>query len=98
MLRPVAGAGSGAAAGSAAPAEEKPVVKKEIFDVKLTAFDEKNKLKVIKEVRTITGLGLKEAKELVESLPKILKKDIKQEEVDAIKQKIEEAGGKIEIL
>ena len=81
-----------AAGGSEAAAEE---VKTE-FDVVLTAIGEK-KINVIKEVRAITGLGLKEAKEFVESAPKTVKEGIPQEEADALKAKLEAVGASVEI-
>jgi len=81
-----------AAGGSEATAEE---VKTE-FDVVLTAIGEK-KINVIKEVRAITGLGLKEAKEFVESAPKTVKEGIPQEEADALKAKLEAVGATAEI-
>ena len=87
----VAAAGAGAAGGEAGAAEEKTE-----FDVILTGFGEK-KIQVIKAVREITGLGLKEAKELVESAPKPLKEGISKDEAEQIKQKIEEAGGSAEV-
>ena len=68
-----------------------------MFDLKLTSFDAKSKIKVIKEVRTITGLGLKEAKELVEGAPKTVKKDIKKEEAEELLEKIKAVGGECEI-
>lgn len=74
-----------------APAEEKTE-----FNVVLTAIGEK-KIQVIKEVRALTGLGLKEAKELVESAPKAVKEAIPKEEAENVKKKIEEAGGTAEI-
>mmetsp|Transcript_16048 Transcript_16048/g.22855 ORF Transcript_16048/g.22855 Transcript_16048/m.22855 type:complete len:202 (-) Transcript_16048:345-950(-) len=77
-----------------APAEEEV---KTAFDLKLTGFDAKAKIKVIKEVRAITGLGLKEAKEMVEGAPKTLKKGIKKEEAEELKQKLEGVGATIEI-
>jgi len=70
--------------------------KKTEFDVILVAFGDK-KINVIKEVRTITGLGLKEAKDLVESAPKLLKEAVKKEEAEQIKKKLEEAGATAEI-
>jgi large subunit ribosomal protein L7/L12 len=70
---------------------------KTIFDLKLTGFDDKAKIKVIKEIRAITGLGLKEAKEMVEGVPKVVKKDIKMEEAEEIKAKLEAVGATIEI-
>ena len=66
------------------------------FDVVLTAAGDK-KIQVIKEVRAITGLGLKDAKDLVEGAPKPVKEGVKKEEADEIKQKIEAAGGAVEI-
>ena len=66
------------------------------FDVVLVAAGDK-KIQVIKEVRTITGLGLKDAKDLVEGAPKPIKEGIKKEEAGDIKQKIEAAGGTVEV-
>ena len=71
---------------------------KTVFDLKLVSFDDKTKIKVIKEVRSIAGLGLKEAKEMVEGAPKIFLKQIKQEQADEIKAKLEELGAVIEIV
>ena len=88
----LAGGGGGSAA---APAEVKE--EKTAFDLTLTGFDAKSKIKVIKEVRSITGLGLKEAKEMVEGAPKIIKKDIKMEEAEEIKAKLEAFGATVEI-
>ena len=76
---------------AAAPAEEKTE-----FDVILTSIGEK-KINVIKEVRAITGLGLKEAKEAVESAPKAVKEGVPKEEAEEIKKKLEEAGASVEI-
>ena len=87
---PVAVAAAGAAAGAEA-AEEK-----DEFDVVLAEAGG-NKIAVIKEVRGITGLGLKEAKDLVEGAPKPLKEGVKKEEAEEMKQKIEAAGGKVEL-
>ena len=67
------------------------------FTVKLEGFDAASKIKVIKEVRAITGLGLKEAKDLVENSPKELKADIKKEEADKLKEKLEAVGAKVAI-
>ena len=86
---PVAVAG---AAGAAAPAAEE----KTEFDVVLTNFGAK-KLDVIKVVRELTGLGLKEAKELVDGAPKTLKEGVAKEEAESMKAKLEEAGAKIEL-
>ena len=66
------------------------------FDVVLVTIGDK-KIQVIKEVRAITGLGLKDAKDLVEGAPKPIKEGIKKEEADEIKQKIEAAGGTVEV-
>jgi len=87
---PVAVAAVGGAAGGAA-AEAK-----DTFEVVLAAAGE-NKINVIKEVRAITGLGLKEAKDLVEAAPKSLKADVKKDEAEKIKAQIEAAGGKVEL-
>jgi large subunit ribosomal protein L7/L12 len=85
-----------AEAGGAA-AEEEVVEEKTAFDLKLTGYDKKSKIKVIKEVRAMTGLGLKEAKEMVEGAPKTLKKDIKMEECEELKAKLEAVGATVEI-
>jgi len=77
--------------GTEAAAEEKTE-----FDVILTSFGEK-KINVIKEVRSITGLGLKEAKEAVESAPKAIKEGVSKEEAEEVKKKLEEAGASAEI-
>ena len=92
---------SAAAAAVAAPAAASgdaaaPVEEKTEFDVILTSIGEK-KINVIKEVRAITGLGLKEAKEAVESAPKAIKEGIAKEEAEEIKKKLEEAGASVEI-
>ena len=87
---PAAAAAAPAASGEAA-AEEKTE-----FDVVLTAAGDK-KIQVIKEVRTITGLGLKDAKDLVEAAPKAIKEGVKKEEAEEIKKKVEEAGGSVEV-
>jgi len=84
-----------AAGGGGAAAAEAPEVKTE-FDVILTAFGEK-KVNVIKEVRAITSLGLKEAKDLVEAAPKAVKEGVNKEEADKIKKQLEEAGATVEI-
>jgi len=90
---PVAVAAVCAAPGAAAaPAEEKTE-----FNVILKAFDESKKIAVIKEVRAVTGLGLKEAKDLVEGAPKPLKENVSKEEAAKIKEQITAAGGTVEI-
>jgi large subunit ribosomal protein L7/L12 len=83
--------GGGAGAGAAAPAEEKTE-----FNVVLTEIGG-NKINVIKVVREITALGLKEAKDLVEGAPKTVKEAIPKDEAEAIKKKFEEVGAKVEI-
>ena len=76
---------------AAAPAEEKTE-----FDAVLTSFGEQ-KIQVIKVVRAITGLGLKEAKDLVEGVPKAIKESVSKDEAADIKKKIEEVGGTVEV-
>lgn len=88
---PVAMMAAGPAAEGGAAAEEKSE-----FDVVLTAAGDK-KIAVIKEVRAITGLGLKEAKELVDSAPKPVKEGVAKEEAEALKTQLEEAGAQIEL-
>ena len=86
-----AAAAAAPAGGGEAAAEEKTE-----FDVILAAVGDK-KIQVIREVRTITGLGLKDAKDLVEAAPKAIKEGVKKEEADEIKAKIEAAGGTAEV-
>ena len=83
------------AAGGAAPAAD-AAEEKDAFDVVLTAAGDQ-KINVIKEVRAITGLGLKEAKDMVEGAPKTLKEGAKKEEAEAIKTQLEAAGAKVEL-
>jgi large subunit ribosomal protein L7/L12 len=83
-----------AAAGGAGPAEA--AEEKTAFDVVLTEAGQQ-KIQVIKVVRAITGLGLKEAKDLVDSAPQPVKEGVNQEEADSIKAQLEEAGGGVEI-
>ena len=85
-----------AAPAAAAPAEA-AAEEKEFFDIKLTSFDTKAKIKVIKEVRALTGLGLKEAKEVVEGAPSVLKKEVKKEEAEEIVKKLTELGAAAEL-
>ena len=82
-----------AAAGAAAPAAEE----KTEFDVVLAGFDAAAKIKVIKAVREITGLGLAEAKGLVEGAPKALKEGVSKDEAEELKKKLEEVGAKVEL-
>src|SRR6266446_983195 len=88
---PVAIAAPGAAGGGEAAAEEKTA-----FDVVLTAAGGQ-KIQVIKVVRAITGLGLKEAKDVVDSAPKPVKEGVPQDEADSIKAQLEEAGATVEV-
>lgn len=90
MMAPV-GMGVSPAAGAAAPVEEKTV-----FTVVLSGAGA-NKINVIKEIRAITTLGLKEAKDLVEAAPKNVKEGITKEEAEEIKKKLEAAGAKVEL-
>ena len=82
---------------AAAPAAEAAVVEeKDEFDVILASFGEK-KINVIKEVRAITGLGLKEAKDLVEAAPKPIKEGLPKEEAEALAEKLKEQGAEVEL-
>ena len=90
---PVVVAGGGAAGGDAEPAA---AAEKDEFNVVLTGPGEK-KIQVIKVVRELTGLGLKEAKELVDSAPKAVKEGASKTEAEEIKNKLEEAGGAVEL-
>jgi large subunit ribosomal protein L7/L12 len=89
---PVAVAAAAGAGDAGGAAEEE----KDTFNVVLTAFGDQ-KINVIKEVRAITGLGLKEAKDLVESAPKEVKEDASKDEAAAIKEKLEAAGATVEL-
>lgn len=89
---PVAVAAAPAAAAAAAPAEEKTE-----FDVILAGFDAAKKVAIIKEVRAITGLGLKEAKEVVDGAPSNVKENVEKAEADEIKAKLEEVGAVVEL-
>jgi large subunit ribosomal protein L7/L12 len=89
VAMPMAGAAGGGAA-AAAPEE------KSSFTVMLTGFGDK-KIQVIKAVRTVTSLGLKEAKDLVEAVPKPVKEDVSKEEAEKVKKVLEEAGGTVEL-
>ena len=85
-----------AAAAAAPGAAAAPVEEKTEFNVVLTSFGDK-KIEVIKEVRAITGLGLKEAKDLVEGAPKTLKEGVNKADSEAIKKKLEAVGAKVEL-
>lgn len=88
---PVAVAAGGAAGGEAEAAEEK-----DEFDVVMTSFGD-NKVGAIKAVRAITGLGLKEAKEMVEGVPATVKEGASKDEAEEMKKQLEEAGAKVEL-
>ncbi len=90
---PVAMAAVGAAPGAAAA----PVEEQTEFTVILKAFEDTKKIAVIKEVRAVTGLGLKEAKDLVEGAPKTLKENVSKDEAKKIKDQVTAAGGTVEI-
>ena len=83
-------------AAAAGPAAEAAVEEKDEFDVLLVAIGDK-KIQVIKEVRAITGLGLKEAKELVESAPSTVKESVTKEEAAKLREKIEAVGGQVDV-
>ncbi len=89
---PVAVAAAAAPGAAAAPAEEQTE-----FNVTLKAYDDSKKIAVIKEVRAVTGLGLKEAKDLVEGAPKLLKENVSKDEANKIKETITAAGGTVDI-
>ena len=83
--------------GMPAAAAAEPEPEKTAFDLKLTAFDAGKKIAVIKEVRAMTGLGLKEAKTLVESAPKVFKTAIPKAEAEEIQRKLKDLGGTVEL-
>ena len=91
--------GAAPAGGAAAPVEEveaAPIVKTQ-YDVELTSFDAAMKIKLIKEVRAALGLGLKEAKETVESAPIWLKKELVKDEAEAMKETLEKLGASVRL-
>ena len=97
--------GGGAPSGSAAPAKEAekpkaeaPKVEKTHFDVELTKFDAAGKIKVIKEIRALLNLGLKEAKDLVETAPCWISKELKKEDCEAMIAKLKEAGAECRMV
>ena len=91
------GVSAAAMAAPAAGAAAAPVEEKTEFDVVLAGFDAAAKIKVIKAVREITGLGLAEAKGMVEGAPKTLKEAVSKDEAEELKKKLEEAGAKVEL-
>jgi large subunit ribosomal protein L7/L12 len=86
-----------AVAAAAAPAAAEAVEEQTEFNVILKAYDDSKKIAVIKEVRAVTGLGLKEAKDLVEGVPKPVKENVSKEEAAKLKDQITAAGGTVEI-
>ena len=92
----VSAAAPAAAAGGAAPADADAGAEKDEFDVVLTSFGE-NKVAVIKAVRTITGLGLKEAKDAVEGAPSTVKEGASKDEAEETKKQLEEVGASVEL-
>ena len=90
---PVAVAAAGGAAAAAAPAAEEQTE----FTVVLKEYPADKKVTVIKVIREITGLGLKEAKDLVEGVPSLVKESVSKADVEVIKKKLEEAGAKVEV-
>jgi large subunit ribosomal protein L7/L12 len=89
---PMAMAGGGGGAAAAAPAEEKTE-----FTATLVSFPADKKINIIKAVREVTSLGLKEAKDLVEAVPKVLKEAVNKDEAEAIRKKFDEVGAKVEV-
>jgi large subunit ribosomal protein L7/L12 len=92
-----AAASAGVVMAAPAAAAAEPVEEQTEFDVILESFDAAAKIKVLKAVREVTGLGLGEAKALVEAAPKAVKEGVKKEDAEALKKTIEEAGGKVTI-
>ncbi len=84
------------AAGGAVGGEAAPAAEKDEFDVVMTSFGD-NKVKVIKAIRSVTGLGLKESKEMVEGVPSTVKEGVSKEEAEQIKKELEEAGATVEL-
>lgn len=85
------------AAGAAPVAAAEPEPEKTEFDLKLTAFDAGKKIAIIKEVRAITGLGLKESKALVEAAPKVIKSAVSKADAEEIQRKLKDLGGTVEL-
>ncbi|XP_072961646.1 uncharacterized protein [Typha angustifolia] len=89
------GFGGGAGAGGAAQGKEEKKAEKTVFELRLDAFDAASKIKVIKEVRGFTDLGLKEAKDLVEKTPTVIKRGVSKEEAEKIIEKMKAVGAKV---
>ena len=98
MAQPAAGAAAPAgAAAAAAPKEEEKPKEKTHYDVELTGFDAAQKIKLIKEVRAVLNLGLKEAKEMVEGAPCWIKKELVKDEAEALKKTLEGLGAQVRL-
>ncbi|XP_009138423.1 50S ribosomal protein L7/L12 [Brassica rapa] len=98
MAFPGSGGGGGPGAAAAGKGEEKKKAEaKTAFDVMLQGFESASKIKVIKEVRSVTDLGLKEAKDLVEKAPTLLKKGVSKEEAEKIIEKLKAVGAKVDM-
>lgn len=87
--------GSASAGAGAGTADAKAAAEKTVFDIKLEKYDAAAKIKIIKEVRAFTDLGLKEAKDLVEKVPCVLKKGVTKEEADSIIEKLKGVGASV---
>lgn len=91
------GGGSGGGGGGGASVEAEVVEEKTSFDLKMKAYDAKSKIKIIKEVRSITGLGLKEAKEMVEGVPVVVKAGLSKDEAEELLKKLVDLGADAEL-
>lgn len=88
----------GGGAGAAEAAKEEEPAEKTHYDVELAAFDAAAKIKLIKEVRGVLGLGLKEAKETVEKSPSFIKREMPKEEAEALKEQLEKVGATVNLV
>jgi large subunit ribosomal protein L7/L12 len=88
---------SGAAGGAAAAAASEPVEEQTEFNVVLTGYEADKKIQVIKVVRAVTSLGLKEAKDLVEGVPKAVKEGVSKQEAENVKKQLEEVSGQVKV-
>jgi large subunit ribosomal protein L7/L12 len=92
---PAGGSAAAPAADAGAAAEPEPAKEKTAFDVKLESFSAEGKIKVIKEIRALTSLGLKEAKELVEKAPVVVKAGVSKADAEAMQKQLEAVGAKV---
>ena len=88
---------AGAAGGAAAAAPAEPVEEQTEFNVVLTGYEAEKKIQVIKVVRAVTSLGLKEAKDLVEGVPKAVKEGVSKQEAETVKKQLEEVSGQVKV-